>query len=204
MSEFDARAKQWEDNPVHGQRTLAIAQAMRERIPLAPTMRALEVGCGTGLLSFELRHELGPILLTDTSEGMLEVVSEKIAALGAEQMTPMKLDLSVESLPPSSRDLVYSQMALHHMGDIPATLRDFYEVLASGGYLAIADLDREDGSFHGPDFTGHHGFDRSELVDLARAAGFEEVVMGQVFEIKREVDGASRCYPIFLLTARKI
>ena len=43
-------------------------------------MHALDYGCGTGLLSFPLKDELGHITLNDNSAGMLEVVQEKILA----------------------------------------------------------------------------------------------------------------------------
>ena len=42
-------------------------------------------------------------------------------------------------------------------------LSAFAGMLVPGGYLGIADLEREDGSFHGADFDGHHGFERPAM-----------------------------------------
>ncbi|HEY9765061.1 MAG TPA: class I SAM-dependent methyltransferase, partial [Chroococcales cyanobacterium] len=129
MSEFDARAKGWEDNPIHILRTEAIARGIRARIPLSRSMRALEVGCGTGLLSFALHEDLGTIVLTDTSEGMLDVLREKIKVAGITNMQPLRLDLLVDPPPPGLFDLIFLQMALHHIPDVDAILQIFHDLL---------------------------------------------------------------------------
>ncbi|HBN07947.1 MAG TPA: class I SAM-dependent methyltransferase [Cyanobacteria bacterium UBA8530] len=201
MSEFDARAKGWEENPVHTLRTEAIAREIRARIPLSRSMRALEVGCGTGLLSFALREELGTIVPTDTSEGMLEVLREKIKVAGITNMQPLRSNLLIDPLPPGTFDLIFSQMALHHIPDVDALLGVFHDLLAKGGHLCIADLQLEDGSFHGEGFEGHHGFAQAELIAKCERAGFEKLEIDVVFEIEREVGGIKRGYPVFLLSA---
>ena len=148
-SHFDSKARQWDDNPVFRERGLKIADAVRRAVPLNPGMRALDYGCGTGLLSFPLRDELGPILMADSSAGMLEVVNEKIAALGVTNMTTAQLDLLADPRPAQRFDLIVTAMTLHHVPDTDRILRVFHDLLNPGGYLCIADLDQEDGSFHG-------------------------------------------------------
>ena len=69
--------------------------------------------------------------------------------------------------------------------------------LASPGYLCIADLDREDGSFHTHDFHGHHGFDRRELATALEQAGLVDITVTDCAQITRE--GVT--YPVFLATA---
>jgi len=69
----------------------------------------------------------------------------------------------------------------------------------------IADLDTEDGSFHGPEVKDVHlGFDRSEIVQMLSQAGFEVVSIGTAHVMKRAVEGKTRDYPIFLVVGRKI
>jgi hypothetical protein len=71
--------------------------------------------------------------------------------------------------------------------------------------LAVADLDTEDGSFHG-DNTGvrHLGFDRRHLGALLRNAGFSSVRDTTAATMVREVaGGGSRSFPVFLLIAGK-
>ena len=77
MTDFDSRAKDWDEAPGRVERANAVAAAIREQVRLSQTMTALEYGCGTGLLSFALQEELGPITLADSSNGMLDVVRDE-------------------------------------------------------------------------------------------------------------------------------
>ena len=136
-------------------------------------MTALEYGCGTGLLSFALQSDLGQITLADTSQGMLDVLGEKIAAAGVTNMHPVKLDLATDTVPAARFDLTYSLMTLHHIEDVKDMLGKFHAILKPDGYLLVADLDKEDGSFHTDGTTDvHHGFERGELQKMVEAAGF--------------------------------
>lgn len=204
MNRFDERARHWDDDPMKGQRAQKVADALRAVIPLRPDMTALEYGCGTGLLSFALRWDFASITLADTSQGMLEVLSEKVRAAGAANMHPVRLDLLTDPLPADRFDIVYSLMVLHHIGDTDGILRRFGEVLKPNGWLAAADLDREDGSFHADGAAGvHHGFARDELQARAEAAGFREVRFSTVYKIEKTVGARKRNYPVFLMTCRK-
>jgi ubiquinone/menaquinone biosynthesis C-methylase UbiE len=200
---FDSKARQWDDNPVFRERGLKIAEAVRAAVPLRRDMHALDYGCGTGLLSFPLRDALGAIAMADSSSGMLDVVREKIAAQGATNMKPLKLDLLADPAPNQKFDLIVSSMTLHHVPDTDAILRVFHDLLQPGGYLCIADLDQEDGSFHGVEIDVHHGFDRAALSRRAANAGFADVRFQTVFSIAREQATGTRDYPVFLMTARR-
>ena len=200
---FDSRARQWDDNPVFVERGEKIAQAVRESVPLGPGLRVLDYGCGTGLLAFPLRHEVGPMLLADTSQGMLDVAAEKISAQGAANMRTAKLDLLADPAPTETFDLIVTAMTLHHIPDTDRILQVFHDLIAPGGHLCIADLDREDGSFHGMEVDVHHGFDRNDLARRATAAGFVDVDFGTVFTISKTRDTGTQDYPVFLLHARR-
>ena len=200
---FDSKARRWDENPVFQERARKIAEAVRESVPLNRQMSALDYGCGTGLLSFPLRDALGSILLADSSPGMLEVVAEKIAAQGVTNMTPVKLDLLADPVPAQRFDLVVTSMTLHHVPDTDHILKVFHDLLQPGGHLCIADLDKEDGSFHGIEIDVHHGFDRAELEARARKAGFTDVRFQTVFSIAKEQETGTRDYPVFLMTARR-
>ena len=80
MTDFDERAKDWDSDPMKVERAHAVADAIRAALPLRPDMTAFEYGCGTGLLSFFLKDDFSSITLADTSQGMLDVLSEKIRA----------------------------------------------------------------------------------------------------------------------------
>jgi 2-polyprenyl-3-methyl-5-hydroxy-6-metoxy-1,4-benzoquinol methylase len=200
---FDSKARQWDDNPVFQERGLKIAQAIRQAVPLHRHMSALDYGCGTGLLSFPLKDELGTILMADSSGGMLDVVNEKIAAQDVANMTTLQLDLLADPTPAQRFDLIVTSMTLHHVPDTDQILRIFHDLLNPGGYLCIADLDKEDGSFHGPEVDVHHGFDQTDLGLRAAQVGFADVLFQTVFGITKERESGTRDYPVFLMTARR-
>ncbi|HVN35264.1 MAG TPA: class I SAM-dependent methyltransferase [Casimicrobiaceae bacterium] len=200
-SDFDARAATWDDDPTKVERAQAVADAIVARVPLAPTMRALEYGCGTGLLSFMLRARLGDITLADVSEGMLAVAARKIIAADDASMRTVRLDYFVDPVPARAYDIVYSLMTLHHIPDTAGILERFRTALAAAGFLCIADLDTEDGSFHGAGFDGHLGFDRTELAAKARRAGFTSVEFTTAYTMTKAVGSGHRSFPVFLMVA---
>ena len=106
-------------------------------------------------------------------------------------------DITCGPLPDAAFDLIVSSMVLHHIKDVPAALaRLRHCVRPPGGWIALADLDTEDGSFHS-DHTGvyHCGFDRRVLCAWLEQAGFEEAVARDVYRFDRD----GRTYRVFLV-----
>jgi len=205
MTDFDSRARTWDDDHIRVERARAVADTIARMVPLDPMMYGLEYGAGTGLLSFALQQWIGGIVLADTSAGMLAVADAKIANAGLdEDMRVMKLDLLTDPLPEDRFNLLFTLLTLHHIPDIPAILDKFNEMLVAPGWLCIADLDREDGSFHSGDFTGHHGFDRAELGHMVEKAGFVNIRFETAYEIPRMDGGGLRHFPLFVLAAEKL
>ena len=203
MNEFDHKASQWDAKPVRVERAQAMAAGIRAALPLALSMTALEYGCGTGLVSFALQPYLGHITLADSSSGMLAVLREKIAASHVQNMTPQPLDLTIDPLPAERYQVIYTLMTLHHIPDTDRILRAFYALLDTSGYLCVADLDTEDGTFHADEFHGHLGFDRVALSAQARQVGFQSITFSTVFQMHKEVAGAMKDFPLFLMIAKK-
>ena len=205
MTNFDERAKDWDSDPMKVERARVVADAIRKSVPLTADMSALEVGCGTGLLSFALQADLGPITLADTSQGMLDVLAEKIAAAGVTNMRPIKLDLTTDPLPAERYAIAYSLLTFHHVHDTRTLLEKFHAVLEPNGILLVCDLDKEDGTFHTDGTTDIHlGFDRVELQRQVEAAGFGEVTFSTPYVIRKEIkDGIEKEFPLFLMSARK-
>lgn len=201
MPTFDERAPDW-DTPRRIARAEEAAQTIEAAIDIPPGCRTIEVGAGTGLLGLALRPRLGPLVLADTSEGMLAEAARKIRDGHLDAVRAVHFDVATDPPPPGAPfDLVLSLLLLHHVQDTGAALAGMYRLLAPGGQVAAIDLDTEDGSFHSPGAEGvhHHGFDRARLADLARDAGFAEVRVGD----GQPIDDEGRRYPMFLLTARR-
>lgn len=204
MSEFDSRAGDWDKNQMHSRRSEAIATELVNRIPTTNKMTVLEYGAGTGLLSFILKDRFAEIVLMDNSQEMIKVTESKIVDSGNRNMKALWIDLEKDDYK-GQFDIVYTQMVLHHVDNIDLIFSKFKALIKPGGYLAIADLYSEDGSFHGDGFTGHNGFDVPQLTQQLEIKDFRNIVTKPCFIIQRENEkGELKEYPVFLLTATRI
>jgi ubiquinone/menaquinone biosynthesis C-methylase UbiE len=202
-NEFDAKAATW-DTPEKIERAQIMADAILADSAGLELDNALEYGCGTGLVSLALRDKIMKVVLADISDGMLAVVQQKIQSLQLDNFFPVKLDLTVEALPAEKFNLIYSLQTLHHIPNTQQIIEVFYGMLEDGGRLFLADLDLEDGSFHGEGFDGHNGFIREELRSIAISVGFRDVKFQNIYSITKTTEnGESRVYPLFLMIASK-
>ena len=199
MSEFDARAREWDKDKMHLDRSVAIAAELEKMIPINPFMKALEYGAGTGILSFLLKDRFSEITLMDNSTEMIKVCVEKTEYFKINHILPIWFDLEHKDYD-HQFDIIYNQMVLHHVDDYESIIGTFYSMLNPEGYLAIADLFPEDGSFHGPDVQVHLGFNPENLAEILKEVGFKNIEYKPCFEVKRE---SGLKYPVFLLVAQK-
>ncbi len=202
---FDAIAAGWDDNPTRRELATGVAEAIAAAVPLQADWQALEYGCGTGLVGAALAPKLAGLLACDVSPGMLAVLEQKARAAGLDHLHTRVLDLTHMPPPTEHFELIFSSMTMHHIPDVAALVRTFHGMLKPGGWLALADLDAEDGSFHGSDVQGvmHKGFDRDALQADLRAAGFADTSARTAHTVaKAAADGRLSHYPVFLITAR--
>ena len=75
---FDKEARNWDQDPEKVNRARAFTEEIIRFIKPEKNMTAMEFGCGTGLFSEQLKDHFQKISLLDTSEGMIEVLKEKI------------------------------------------------------------------------------------------------------------------------------
>ena len=203
QTRFDAAAATWDQNPTRAQLVQDLSAAIRQAVPLEKNMRMLDFGCGTGLITLALKPLVGAVLGLDTSRGMLDELEAKLRAGGIAEVTTPCSELVEAGLDPDF-DLIVSSMALHHVADTASLLREFYRLLKPGGYLAVADIDPDEGRFH-PDPSGvhHNGFERAALAALLEQTGFEAVVLRTAAKLPKPVAGQLQNFPIFLASGRK-
>lgn len=195
---FHDKAADWDSRPVPLQISDGVVRAMLDRVPLRSDLVVMDFGAGTGLVARGIAPHVAHIHAVDVSEAMLAQLTAKDELRG--KVTAHRHDL-LESALDVEVDLVVSAMAMHHVRDTAALARALFAHLRPGGRAALADLDREDGTFHPPATEGvyHSGFDRDALAAILRGAGFVDVEFGTATVVHRD----GRPYPIFLVTARR-
>ncbi len=203
---FDEAAATWDDNPARVELAKAVAGAILADVPLTSEMAIMDFGCGTGLITRELAPKVASVTAADTSAQMLAVLEAKAKASGLEHVRPLLLEDGCPSPLDTQFDALVSSMVFHHIEDIPSLLLQLALWIRPGGWIAVADLEPEDGTFHrGDTHVVHRGIDPAWLRTQLEAAGFTVESTRTVHVVRRQPEGADRPrdYPVFLLVARR-
>jgi len=203
--DFDSRAAQWDNLPRRVALAHAVVAAIVEEAAPQPTMRMLDYGAGTGLVTLGLLPQVKEAIAVDSSRGMLEQLEIKAREAGITNLQTCFIDLDTEWHLPKGIDLLVSSMTMHHVPE-PATLFAYFkECMNHGALLCIADLDQEDGSFH-DDATGipHNGFAVEQMETYFRQAGFVEIRTAVIVTVKKEREGVVQEYPVNLTVGKLV
>ena len=193
---FNTEAAAWDSNPFVGAASKHACEALIQRFPSLskenPTLDVLEIGCGTGLLTFVLAPFARSITAVDASYGMIDVLKRKIEEGKVGNVTGVCVlleDPEDEMLPPAMDgkegrkkfDLIISQLVLHHIPDLGGVLRTMLGCLKEGGWVALTDFEDEGPQskrFHAAsrmDGVARDGIRRGEMEVLMRSVGFQNV-----------------------------
>ena len=195
---FENKSKSWDMNSKRVQNAKGIAELIVKNIKLNKSMELMDFGAGTGLLSYFVAPYVDKIVAVDNSPSMLKEFHSKCDEFVCKTEVIEK-DLSTQTLD-RTFDGIISSMTIHHLEDTAALLSKLYAMLPYGGFIALADLDSEDGSFHS-DNTGvfHYGFDRHILAEHAQNAGFKDIS----FSLASTISKPQAEFTVFLMTAVK-
>ena len=198
VDHFKHKSKSWDMNSMRVKNAKSIADLIVRNINFNDAMEIMDLGAGTGLLSYFIAPHVTKIIAVDNSPSMLEEFKSK--ALEFDSLTEViEADISKEELN-RSFDGIISSMTIHHVEETKALFSKLYKMLNANGFIAIADLDSEDGSFHS-DNAGvhHHGFDRNALENIATEVGFKDIK----FDLASIIDKPHCTFTVFLMTAVK-
>jgi ubiquinone/menaquinone biosynthesis C-methylase UbiE len=200
MATFDERAKDWDKS---GRINMAAAISGKMIAELKPDKdnATADIGAGTGLISLEISKLVKSVTAMDASSGMLSVLDEKIISGNIRNVKTMVFDADKDEPAAGEFDLVVSSMAMHHFKDTETFASKVFKMLKPGGRFGIADLEKEDGSFHSgnPGGVMHKGFEKNRLEGIFRNAGFKNIKFTTAYTERR---GAAD-FPIFLMTGEK-
>jgi ubiquinone/menaquinone biosynthesis C-methylase UbiE len=201
---FDNYAKTW-DTDKRIDRARVIANEISNSIVINENYSAMEFGCGTGLVSFNLYEKFKSIALIDSSKEMINILHSKIEKCQVTNMIPYHLDITNKNPLDMKFDVIYTSMVLHHIQDTKAIIKRLHELLNKDGYLCIVDLDEEDGSFHKnhPEFDGHNGFNQDDLKNTLSNCGFKDIEANTFYYDEKTIESEKVKYSLFLMKGRK-
>ena len=195
---FKEKAKEWDVNEMVTQLSSAIGSCILNNVSLNKTMHVMDFGAGTGLITSQVAPHVNKITAVDVSAAMLK-------QLLAKQELKDKVETLCQDITTQptgvTYDLIMSAMAMHHVEDTENMLQQFAAHLKPGAKVALADLDKEDGSFHPAESQGvfHSGFEREAFSKLLEKYGFKDINLMTAHTVDKE----GKSYPIFLALATK-
>lgn len=193
MSHFNQVANEW-DSPQKVEMMKTLAKRVIELAGPKQDLKILDFGGGTGLFGLEFEKYAKDLEVIDTSQGMLDVFSEKTK--DDARFSSHLINLEEESLN-QSYDLIISSMAFHHLNKPFEVLKKLKAGLNENGKILIVDLDQEDGTFH-PDNEAmgvkHFGFARTDLEGWGQELG-----LSTQWHLINEIDKNDRTYGQFLM-----
>ena len=194
---FKDKANDWDKGDVRNQTAKTIATSIKNEITLTKNMQILDFGVGTGLLGFDIALHVKKVYGVDISPKMIE-------KLIAKNTPELNITTFCQDIIQNPLDLIFdgliSSMTLHHVEYLDSFFTTIYKNIKDDGFIAIADLETEDGTFHS-DNTGvfHFGFEADELIKTVKKAGFRDVYIKNINTINKQ----TKDFGVFLLTAKK-
>lgn len=168
---FDMMATGY-DTPERIRIAKIISDAVRENLDDADNKKAIDFGCGTGLVGLNLLKDFKSVLFLDSSPNMIEQINQKIKKFNITNADTLCFDLEKESITNTRADYIILAQVLLHIMDIEPVLAGLYDMLNDEGHIIIADFVKNDAVVS--DIV-HNGFVQEELIELMTRIGFKDI-----------------------------
>src|SRR2546423_1388998 len=119
--------------------------ALLDRVQVRPGMRCLDLGCGSGGVTFDLARRVGPdghVVGIDMDEVKLALGREAAGDAGIRNVE-LRLANVYDFHEPGGFDLVYCRFLLQHLARPVEVLQNMWEAVRPGGGIVL-----EDSGFH--------------------------------------------------------
>jgi len=174
------------------------SDAIREYVVDAKGKKAVDFGCGTGLVGMSLINEFQSVLFLDTSPSMIRQIKQKIADRHIPNADTLCFDFEQEGLSELRADYIFMAQVLLHIPDVEFVLSRLFEVLNEGGHLLIVDFNKNENIVS--DLV-HNGFNQDELTAKMTKIGYRDVHSKTFYHGSRIFMGQDAS--MFILDARK-
>lgn len=162
---FNRMAKKY-DNEQRIELANTVAAEVRKHLPADSNKTLIDYGCGTGLIGLQFTDYFKQLIFSDISEGMMEVVSEKIEAGNVKNAETRATD----ELDKNEADVIIVSLVMLHVPEYKELIKKLYTLLNDSGQLLIADFDKNESIYHE---KVHNGFTHDEMHSALIDAGFK-------------------------------
>ena len=145
---------------------------------------ALDVGCGTGIVSRELAKKVRKVIGIDLSKDMIRQALKKDKT---ENFNPapeyIQADAQYMKFPGFTFDLVTARMSFHHIDNVEKAMEEIYRVLKRGGGFVLGEgvpPDHKVRQRYEEIFAlkeKRHTFSEAELINMFYQVGFENITL---------------------------
>ncbi len=160
------------DTPERIQIAKVSSNAIGEYVVDAKRKKAIDFGCGTGLVGMNLLNNFHSVLFLDTSQNMIRQIKQKILKSNIQNAATLCFDFEKDSLSDLHADYIFMAQVLLHIKDFDLVLSRLYETLEKNGHLIIVDFDKNERI---PSDMVHNGFDQAELTDVMTKIGYRDI-----------------------------
>lgn len=135
-----------------------------------------DLGCGTGFVSLALASEASIVFSVDNSSNMLKQLKVNTSDKNYKNLYLIKSSLDNLSLFDESVDIVFINMALHHIKDAKKAILEMHRVLKKDGVVVISDVMEHDGEWAREEmFDEWLGFSNEQIKNWLGEAGFNNI-----------------------------
>lgn len=201
FNRFETLAKELDSKPIRVQNAMTFVDKIKEMIQVdIKNFNLLDYGCGSGLVSFGFAKDVQIIDGYDYFKGMLEIYNIKTSKMGFENINGVFHDINKEHLKLNQYDLAVANMTMHHRNSVDDFVAKLANCLKKNGQLFIADLCKEDGTFHSDNTdVVHFGFEIDDIKSSFEKAGLKNISVS----VLQTIEKSAKSYDVFFATGRK-
>lgn len=171
IDKFEIMANKY-DNAERIQIAKISSDAIEECLVDTKSKKAIDFGCGTGLVGMKLLKHFNSMVFLDASQNMINEVNQKISEFNIKNAETLCFDFEKEGESDLHADYIFMAQVLLHIKDVELVLSRLYNILNPGGHLLIVDFDKNEGIVS--DMV-NNGFDQGKLADLMTKIGYRDI-----------------------------